>query len=311
MTEHVAHNGTGSRQQIHLRPGLDLHIADFSPRESVKARFESSDACVRFTFLREGKGYFDWRVSNGTAVTRKVLPIERSSGVSFFPELAGTVCFPADHRQSHFSVQISQSLLGTLLGGRFQRIPYDLQAIFDGCNTIDYYHYGLLSPVMEAAILQLLHCPYSGTLGLIYQESKAIELIAHKLAQIESSSRPVPEIVKLRMDDVERVRFAKEVLARNLENPPRLFDLARTVGTSHTRLNQGFRKMFGTSVFGYLRKLRLEAARELLEKGNTNVTEAAMAVGYNSISSFTRAFSDHFGSNPMRFMKKSKGSHKP
>jgi AraC family transcriptional activator of pyochelin receptor len=192
------------------------------------------------------------------------------------------------------------------LGGRFRRIPHDLQAIFDGCSTIDYCHYGLLSPVMEAAILQLLHCPYSGTLGIIYQESKAIELIAHKLAQIESSTRPSPEIMKLRLDDVERVRFAKEILARNLESPPRLFDLARTVGTSHTLLNQGFRRLYGTSVFGYLRKLRLEEARDLLTKGNMNVTEAAMAVGYNSISSFTRAFSEHFGSNPMQFMKKAR-----
>jgi AraC family transcriptional regulator, transcriptional activator of the genes for pyochelin and ferripyochelin receptors len=310
MTEDAPHQGAGSRRRIQLRPGLDLHIAEFKPRECVKLQFESRDPCVRFTFLREGRGYMDWRVSSGTAVTRKVLPIERSSAVSFFPDLAGTVCFPGGHRQSHFSIQISQSLLGTLLGGRFQRIPHDLQAIFDGCSTIDFCHYGLLSPVMDAAILQLLRCPYSGALGLIYRESKVMELIAHKLAQIESCAKPAPEIMKLRLDDVERVRFAKEILARNLENPPRLFDLARTVGTSHTQLNQGFRKMYGTSVFGYLRKLRLDEARNLLEKGNSNVTEAALAVGYNSISSFTRAFSEHFGLNPMKFMKRSRGARR-
>lgn len=272
--------------------------------------FEGSSACVRFTFLRKGKGYMDWPVSSGTAVTQKVLPIERSSSVSFCPELAGTVCFPAGHCQSHFSIQIAQSLLRNFLGGRFRRIPQDLLAIFDGCNSIDYCHYGLLSPVMEAAIIQLLHCPYSGTLGLMYKESKAIELIAHKLAQIEAIAEPGKEIMKLRPDDVERVRFARDILAKNLENPPRLFDLARTVGTSHTQLNQGFRKMYGISVFGYLRELRLEEARNLLEKGNLNVTEAAMAVGYNSISSFTRAFSTHFGSNPMRFKKKARFSRR-
>jgi AraC family transcriptional regulator, transcriptional activator of the genes for pyochelin and ferripyochelin receptors len=306
----AAHQGKGSRQRIHLRPGLDLYFADFKPRQSVKMPFEIGKPCVRFTFLREGKGYMDWRVSSDTAVTRKVLPLERSSAVSFFPELSGTVCFPTGHRQSHFSIQISQALLGTMLGGRFQRIPHDLQAIFDGCSTIDFYHYGQLSPVMDAAIHQLLNCPYSGTLGLIYRESKTLELIAHKLAQIESAAQPASEVMKLRLDDVERVRFAKEVLARNLENPPRLFDLARTVGTSHTQLNKGFRKMYGTSVFGYLRKLRLEEARQLLEKGNMNVTEAAVSVGYNSISSFTRAFSDHFGLNPMKIMKLSRSTRK-
>jgi AraC family transcriptional activator of pyochelin receptor len=306
MTKDAEQRRAGSRCRICLRPGLEMHIAEFKPSQNMKLRYESSDPWVRFTFFREGKGYLDWRVSSGTAVTKKVLPIERSSAVSFLPELAGTACFPGGQRQSHFSIQISQSLLDTLLGGRFQRIPHDFRAIIDGCNTIDFYHHGPLSPVMDAAILQLLHCPYSGTLGLIYQESKAIELIAHKLAQIESAGKPAPEFMRLRLDDVERVRFAKEILARNLENPPKLFDLARTVGTSHTQLNQGFRKMYGTSVFGYLRKLRLEEARNLLEKGNMNVTEAAIAVGYNSISSFTRAFSDHFGANPMSFIKKAR-----
>jgi AraC-like DNA-binding protein len=245
-----------------------------------------------------------WRVSSGSAVTKMRLPIERSSSVSFYPELAGTVCFPAGQRQSHLTIQISPALSRQLLGGRFQRIPHDLGAIFEGCNTIDYTHYGPLSPVMEAAIGKLLRCPYAGTLGLIYQESKVIELIAHKLAQIEASTHPETTRMKLHPEDVERVRFAKQILIRNLESPPRLFDLARRVGISHSRLNRSFRRIYGTSVFGYLRHLRLEEARQLLEKGAMNVTEAAMAVGYNSIASFTRAFSTHYGASPMKFKPK-------
>jgi AraC-like DNA-binding protein len=41
-----------------------------------------------------------------------------------------------------------------------------------------------------------------------------------------------------------------------------------------------------------------------------NVTEAAIAVGYNSISSFSRAFSAHFGANPLNILKKTAGSRK-
>jgi AraC-like DNA-binding protein len=303
MTGEAARPGTGSRQRIHLRTDLDLHIADFNPRQCMQMHFYSSTACVRFTFVRQGQGHMNWRASSGTAVTKKVLPIQRSSSVSFHPDLAGRVYFPAGQHQSHFSIQISQALLSLLLGNRFQRIPHDLMAIFDGCTRIDYHHSGPLSQVMEAAIRQLMHCPYSGTLGLMYRESKVIELIAHKLAQIELSTKPAEEISKLRSDDVERVRLVKQLLVKNLENPPRLLDLARTAGTSHTQLNQGFQKIYGTSVFGYLRRLRLEEARQLLMKGDLNVTEAAMAVGYNSISSFSRAFSKHFGSNPMRLLK--------
>ena len=304
MTAHTITDDTGSRHKVALRPGLDLHMAAFTPRETLKTRFKTDAACLRFIFLREGRGYMDWRVSSGTAVSRKVRPIERSSWLSFDPGLEGNVCFPAGHRQAHFSIQVSPAVLNTLLGGRFQRVPYELQAILAGCYTIDFHHRGPLAPVMDAALNQIINCPYAGPLGLIYQEGKAIELIAHKLAQIESNPQAAPVLQKIYPEDIRRVRQARDLLMQNLENPPRLADLARAAGTSHTHLNRGFRKMYGTSVFGYLRQLRLEEARTLLEKGGMNVTEAAVAVGYNSISSFSRAFSAHFGSRPMNFLKK-------
>jgi AraC family transcriptional regulator, transcriptional activator of the genes for pyochelin and ferripyochelin receptors len=297
---------SGSKQTVHLRPGLDLHIAGFKPRDTMEMDFEIRDSFLRFTFFLEGNGYWEWRPSKSADDAKNVLHIKRCSSVSFYPESEATICFPAGYYQYHLTIQISPDLLSTFIGGRFRRIPYDLGAISEGCDTIDFFHSGPLSPVMEAAIQRLLDCPYSGSLGQIYQESRAVELIALKLAQIESSAVNIPAFNKLRLDDVERVQQAKCILIRDLENPPRLFDLARAVGTTHTQLNRGFRRIFGTSVFGYLRKMRLEKARHLLENGKTNVTEAAMAVGYNSLSSFSRAFSVHFGLKPVSYLKKAR-----
>lgn len=304
MAKPDSQSSSGSKHTVHLRPGLDLHIAGFKPRETVKMDFEIHDAFLRFTFFLEGDGYWEWRPSRSAADAKNLLPIGRCSSVSYYPESEGTIYFPAGRFQYHLTIQISPTLLNMFMGGRFRRIPYDLDAISEGCDTIDFFHRGPLSPVMEAAIQRLLDCPHSGSLGQIYQESRAIELIALKLAQIESSTVDIPAFNQLRLDDVERVRQAKNILIRDLENPPRLFDLARAVGTTHTQLNRGFRRIFGTSVFGYLRKMRLEKARDLLETGKMNVTEAAMAVGYNSLSSFSRAFSNHFGMKPMSYLKK-------
>ncbi len=304
MPKPASHAKSGSKQTVHLRPGFDLHIAGFKPHDAMKMDFEIHDSFLRFTFFLEGNGYWEWRPTKGADATKNVLPIKKCSSVSFYPDSEGTVYFPAGYYQYHLTIQISPDLLNMFIGGRFRRIPYDLGAISEGCDTIDFFHSGPLSPVMEAAIQRLLDCPFAGSLGQIYQESRAVELIALKLAQIESSAVNIPAFNKLRLDDVERVQQAKNILIRDLENPPRLFDLARAVGTTHTQLNRGFRRIYGTSVFGYLRKMRLEKARHLLEKGKMNVTEAAIAVGYNSLSSFSRAFSTHFGMKPMRYLKK-------
>lgn len=100
------------------------------------------------------------------------------------------------------------------------------------------------------------------------------------------------------------VLAAASILRQDLETPPRLLELARRVGLSHPRLNRGFRQCFGTTAFGYLRILRLEEARQLLEEGKTNVTDAAYSVGYQSLPSFSRAFSDRFGLCPREFLNR-------
>ena len=60
--------------------------------------------------------------------------------------------------------------------------------------------------------------------------------------------------------------MAESLLSRNLEHPPSLCDLASLVGMSPQKLNIGFRKVFGTTVFKHLQRIRLERARYLMEK---------------------------------------------
>jgi len=195
-------------------------------------------------------------------------------------------------------------LLAAYLDGCWELVPREFRDICEGCDSGEFQHHGPLSPAMDIAIQHLLECPYAGSMKKLYFESKAIELIAHKMAQIASAECLTHRPVTLRHDDMARIGLAKDILGHDLENPPGLFELARAVGTTHTNLNRGFRAVCGTTVFGYLRKLRLDSARRLLEEEGLNVTEAALSVGYNSISSFSKAFSTYFGLNPKRLQKK-------
>jgi AraC-like DNA-binding protein len=63
-------------------------------------------------------------------------------------------------------------------------------------------------------------------------------------------------------------------------------------------LSRLFSQQLGMTFQQYLRQIRLERAAELLRTGRCNVTEAAMEVGYNSLSHFSAAFHDAFGCCP-------------
>ncbi len=94
---------------------------------------------------------------------------------------------------------------------------------------------------------------------------------------------------------IERVRF---LIERDLENPPSLEMLAEEVGCSSFYLSRVFAQETGASIPKFLRMKRIEKAGELIRTGKMNVTEAAMTVGYASLSAFNKAFVEQMGCCP-------------
>ena len=74
--------------------------------------------------------------------------------------------------------------------------------------------------------------------------------------------------------------------------------LAAEAGCGAFHLSRTFSQHTGRTVPQYLRQLRLERAAQLLREGRCNVTEAAMEVGYSSLSHFSKAFWEAYGCCP-------------
>ncbi|HEY0308743.1 MAG TPA: AraC family transcriptional regulator [Acidobacteriaceae bacterium] len=96
----------------------------------------------------------------------------------------------------------------------------------------------------------------------------------------------------------ERVGRVADILQRNLTEPPKLGEIGREVGCSPFYLSRTFSREMGMTIPQYLRKLRMQRAAELLKSGRCNVTEAAMEVGYSSLSHFSQAFCQTMGCCP-------------
>ncbi|NEP44946.1 MAG: helix-turn-helix transcriptional regulator, partial [Okeania sp. SIO2H7] len=160
---------------------------------------------------------------------------------------------------------------------------------------------GGISPAMQQALQQILNCPYQGITKQIYLESKVLELIALQFAQLKESDRPISTSSCLQPGDIDRIHHAKNILEENLEDPPSLLELARKVGINDYKLKRGFREVFGTTAFGYLQKVRMERAKNLLAEQMLSVGGVAQNVGYRSQSRFCDAFKRHFGVTPRAY----------
>lgn len=160
-----------------------------------------------------------------------------------------------------------------------------------------------MTPDLQLILHQIQSLSYQGSLKRMYLEGKVLELLATSL-HLQFSNRTFQESkVNLSYCDVQCIYQARDYKLHQLENPPTLKELARQVGINEFKLKAGFREVFQTTVFSYLRQERMKIAMNLLEKGDITISEVAMKVGYINKIHFSAAFKETFGFNPSQFKK--------
>lgn len=78
--------------------------------------------------------------------------------------------------------------------------------------------------------------------------------------------------------------------------------LATLAGMSDSVFYEAFKSVTATTPMQYIKRLRLQEAHRQLTTGLENVSGAAYAVGYNSLSQFSREFTRVFGANPSAYL---------
>lgn len=97
------------------------------------------------------------------------------------------------------------------------------------------------------------------------------------------------------------LRAAAHTLRRNLDQPPRVAELARHHGLTPGRFATVFAVEHGVSPRAYLQRARSEEAQRRLRETEEGLKEIAAACGYTDAAHFCRAFKLATGSTPRRW----------
>ena len=84
-------------------------------------------------------------------------------------------------------------------------------------------------------------------------------------------------------------------------------ELAGIAHMAVSTLHHQFRALTAMSPLQYQKQLRLQAARQRMLMHGIDATSAAYAVGYESVSQFSREYSRYFGQPPIRDVKALRG----
>jgi AraC family transcriptional regulator len=107
-----------------------------------------------------------------------------------------------------------------------------------------------------------------------------------------------PQIFENHSDCIEDVmRYIREHIGEPLDRET----LADVAGFSVPHFHRIFRAHVGESAISYIRRIRLERAGRKLRMGAVDITEVALAAGYDSHSSFSKAFKQQYGLSPSEF----------
>jgi AraC family transcriptional regulator len=106
------------------------------------------------------------------------------------------------------------------------------------------------------------------------------------------------QTMKDHSDCIENVKL---YIREHINEPLPRDVLADVAGFSIPHFHRVFTAQTGESAASYIRRMRLERAARKLRMGAVDITEVALAAGYDSHAAFGKAFKGQFGLSPSEF----------
>ncbi|QYR19315.1 AraC family transcriptional regulator [Paenibacillus sp. sptzw28] len=291
------HMGVGCFHRVVPRADIGMVIADFSLRDNRILKLNTKAAMVELSYCLQGAR--EIQISG-----QQYLVAPGSYTLQFINPAEASMHFCRDKSFQMLSVAIPVSTFHHFVeeagGSRsvdFNRIigkkPYRMFQ-----ETIE--------PAATVLLKQMLQTAKGPGFRNLEMECRVLELMS--LAFRSHLLEGKPSSTKLSRTDTARIKKAREIILERMIEPPSILELSRMIGLNDYKLKIGFKEMYGTTVFGYLKDQRLYKAYRLLRDGGTSVIEVSYSVGYSNPSHFAEAFRGKYGVNPGELIRRSSRS---
>lgn len=158
-----------------------------------------------------------------------------------------------------------------------------------------------IGPMIAIILNQMYQQSMDLTMYKLYLRGKIYELMS--LYFSKDKEMDIEQCPFLADDNnIKKIKLAKEIIISRMIEPPTLIELSNEVEISLKKLKQGFKQVYGSSVFSFLLDYKMQVSKRLLSSGNYNVNEVALKVGYSTATHFINAFKKKFGTTPKKYL---------
>jgi AraC-like DNA-binding protein len=283
----------GYRDIVHIADGFDMVVGDVRHEESASIRVREG-ATLKFHYRLSGKGRAKLDGEQQVDIP------ERCCMLLIHPDgIAKREWFFAGQHEQSVTLLCSASFLQDRLADVAESMPdYVREFLQQNVNQSRQLTMPLRADMARAAAA-LLACELAGSLRSLYAEAKSYELLTLSVQSVIDIEAGLDRRDSgLTAKDLVNLQIARQHLEKQFLTPPKIADLAKSVGLNEAKLMRAFKQIYGATIFDFSQQLRMELAKKLIETTDLSVTEIALEVGYEYSSNFTTAFKRHFGITP-------------
>ena len=154
---------------------------------------------------------------------------------------------------------------------------------------------------IAVVLSQILQARVHDSMKSLYFKGKIYELLSLYFNKNDDSSiEQCPFLID--EQNVQKIRNAKDIILDRMIDPPSLDALALEIGLPLKKLKQGFKQLYGDTVFAYLLEHKMQEARRMLDSQKYNVNEVGLKLGYSTSSHFIAAFKKKYGTTPKKYL---------
>ncbi|GGP51473.1 AraC family transcriptional regulator [Shewanella saliphila] len=153
---------------------------------------------------------------------------------------------------------------------------------------------------MDCSVIRLLQALQSPLEAKVMGEALVLELLYRLLDAPNSAPLYALSLSHTRLSRVEK---ALSYIHKHYGESVEVDTLASLVNMSPSAFHRCFKEVTTSSPIQYLKKIRLNKARELLQLQRLKVKEVSTQVGYESTAQFSREFKRYFDQSPGEFAR--------
>jgi len=291
MDDHLKNNAVSISEEIKIEDGLFILKFQNDTSDTKLMSREIDNSFIQFHF--SVKGHCKFLFNNGNYE----LPLQEENSLLLYnPQRDLPLNVSLDAESWLISLVISIKKFHALFS---QEADYITFLSADNKDK-KYYKDAPVSPSMAVVLNQLMNFSLTPSIKNLYFKAKALELMSLYFNKAEN---PDLEQCPFLSDEenIKKIRRAKDIVIARMAEPPSLQELSDEIGLSLKKLKEGFKQIYGDSVYSFLFDYKMEYARKLLETGEYNVNEVGLKVGYSTASHFIAGFKKKFGTTPKKY----------